>query len=438
MPPSETSTPDDQKINLKDGNEQVTACAPSKSESGASANQHVVERLPDGGIAWVMALNGLLLVFSTFGFANSWVFQEYYGTTILKTSSPSAISWIASIQYFLIFLPSAFVGRLLDRGHLRLPLLISSIIFIASVFSIAQCKKYWQFMLVQGVILGLSGGFVFGPSISLMNHWFKRRRATAYGLVAAGASVGGTVFPILIRNLIPKIGFPWTIRVVGFIMLLTVGLPNLVVRLRLPPQKVNFGLFSIVAFKSVPYSLLVAGVFIGFLGIYTVLTYIDVAGVSVGLNPNFSFYLVAIANAASGVGRLGAGVLGDYIGQTNTLIPLTLVGAITTFAWPFCISKASSVALAVIYGAASGAFIGLMGTPVARFGGTEDLGRRTGMLYTIGALGALIGPPISGAIHDTYGGFHQVSIYAGCTIIASALLILGARQASVGRLWVKV
>lgn len=46
-------------------------------------------------------------------------------------------------------------------------------------------------------------------------------------------------------------------------------------------------------------------------------------------------------------------------------------------------------------------------------GGVEDVGRRVGMGMTILALGALAGPPISGAVEHVTGGYKAVGIYAG-------------------------
>lgn len=50
-------------------------------------------------------------------------------------------------------------------------------------------------------------------------------------------------------------------------------------------------------------------------GTYTVLTYIDASGPTQGVSSDFSFYLVAIANASSGFGRLMAGFVADRIGR---------------------------------------------------------------------------------------------------------------------------
>ena len=46
-------------------------------------------------------------------------------------------------------------------------------------------------------------------------------------------------------------------------------------------------------------------------------------------------------------------------------------------------------------------------------GDTEDVGRRLGMFMSILSMGALAGPPISGAIGTATGGFKDVGFYAG-------------------------
>jgi MFS transporter, MCT family, solute carrier family 16 (monocarboxylic acid transporters), member 10 len=51
--------------------------------------------------------------------------------------------------------------------------------------------------------------------------------------------------------------------------------------------------------------------------------------------------------------------------------------------------------------------------PLFALGGTGDVGRRTGMILTIGAIGAMAGPPMSGAINKATGGFTFVGVTAG-------------------------
>ncbi|KDQ09191.1 hypothetical protein BOTBODRAFT_191236 [Botryobasidium botryosum FD-172 SS1] len=384
---------------------------------------------PEGGYGWVVVAGSGLILFATLGLVNSWVvFQEYYQTTLLKDRSPSDIAWIGSLQYSLMLLPGLLSGRLFDLGYLHGPVFAASSLLVTSVFLVAECTAYWQFMLAQGLAIGLGGGFLFGPALPIVSHWFRARRATAYGIITGCGSIGSIVLPIAVRKLIPMIGFKWTMRTVGFIVFVALGISNLILRTRLPPKSVKGGLFNLRAFKSAPYSLLVSAVFISYLGLYTVLTYIDVAGVANGLDPNFTFYLVSIANAGSVVGRLAAGILSDRFGPFDVLISFSLFAAVTTYVWPYCLTKASIIILAIFYGMFSAAFIALSPAPIALLGETADLGQRTGMMYTIIALGALVGPPVSGAIHDSLGGFRAVSAYAGSMIILACILLICSRQ----------
>lgn len=50
-----------------------------------------------------------------------------------------------------------------------------------------------------------------------------------------------------------------------------------------------------------------------------VLTYIDVGAIAAGISPDFSFYLVSIANASSGLGRIMTGIAVDKFGMRISL-----------------------------------------------------------------------------------------------------------------------
>ncbi|KAI0080541.1 MFS general substrate transporter [Panus rudis PR-1116 ss-1] len=395
--------------------------------------------VPDGGLrAWLVVMGASFGTLATFGFVNAWgVFQSYYEESVLPDTSPSTIAWIGSIQYSLIFIPGLIAGRLFDMGWFKLPLAAATAFLIAATFLVAQCTEYWQFLLCQGFAVGLSCGMIFGPLMGIVAHWFKKKRGVALGVVAVGSSIGGTVFPIAARNLIVLVGFPWTMRILGFILLVCLGVTNLTVARRFPPKKELGPFFDLSAFKYMPYTIWCMAGFVSFLGLYTVLTYIDISAVAKGIPSDFSFYLVSIANAASGVGRLCGGLAADRLGPINVIAPATLVAAILTYAWPFAESKGAFIAIAIIYGMASGVFVSLLNAPTMAMGNLHDVGVRVGMAMTILALGALAGPPISGAIEDATGGFKAVGYYAGSMVVLSVVLAILTRQLALKRLWGK-
>ena len=60
---------------------------------------------------------------------------------------------------------------------------------------------YCQLILCQGFAVGISCGMIFGPVLTVIGHWFKRKRALAFGVASFGATIGGVLFPIAARKL---------------------------------------------------------------------------------------------------------------------------------------------------------------------------------------------------------------------------------------------
>ncbi|KAJ7490571.1 major facilitator superfamily domain-containing protein [Mycena latifolia] len=428
------STGDDRTLTSSEDSEN----SKTETEDDTTDFDIYAAEYPDGGaMAWLVVLG--LTPSQRFGYVNAWgVFQAHYEETLLKHSSASNIAWIGSVQYSLVFMPALVSGHYFDRGHLRVPFIISSLVLVAATFLIAQCTQYWHFLLCQGFLIGISSGVLFGPTSAVIGHWFEKKRGLAMGLMTTGASLGGTVFPIVARRLIPCVGFQWTLRIIGCILLCCLVVANLTVRRRLPPKHVPGGLFNPAAFKNPAYTVYCASGIVSFLGLYTaVLTYIDISATSVGVAPEFSFYLIAIANAASFFGRLVSGAAVDKFGAVNAIAPMTGVAAIMTYVWPFVHSKNSLVAIAVIYGFSSGAYVSSFMLPMYSFGEIADVGRRSGMARTLTALGALAGPPISGALNTTSRGYSAVGYYAGTMILTSIGLMLWSRHLALGKLWGK-
>jgi MFS family permease len=178
-----------------------------------------------------------------FVIANSWgwiisfgTWQTYY-VQLLPDKSAFEISMIGSITVFLIFFIGTFTGRLTDAGYFRAVFITGSVLQILGIFCTSFCTEYWQFMLAQGLCIGLGNGFIFCPSLALISTYFLKRRSIAIGITASGSVLGGIIFPVMARQLLPKIGFPWTIRAIGFIQLGMIVVANILAKPRIKPRK---------------------------------------------------------------------------------------------------------------------------------------------------------------------------------------------------------
>lgn len=173
---------------------------------------------PDGGaVAWTQVLCTHLTIFSTFGYITSFgVFQTYYETVL--DVDPSTISWIGSVQLFLLFFIGTVSGRATDAGLFKWVYVTGSIFQLVGIFCTAEAQKFWQLFLAQAICSGIANGLHFCPAMSLLTTYFAKKRAFVVGIAALGSCTGGVVIPIVVQQLLPRVGFPWTVRVIGFVM----------------------------------------------------------------------------------------------------------------------------------------------------------------------------------------------------------------------------
>lgn len=109
--------------------------------------------------------------------ANSFgVFQTYYSSTLLKSSTPSAISWIGSIQGFLLLFVGVFCGRAFDAGYFYHVAGLGVFLSVFGLMMTSLATQYWQIFLAQGLCLGLGSGCLFTPGISLVGQYFSTKR----------------------------------------------------------------------------------------------------------------------------------------------------------------------------------------------------------------------------------------------------------------------
>ena len=228
---------------------------------------------PDGGLqAWTQVLAGHLVLFNTWGYINSFgFFQAYYVNSL--GHSASDVSWIVSMQVFLLSFIGTFSGRVMDAGYYRHTLIGGSVLQLIAVFTTSAAKTYWQIFLAQGLCGGLGHGLLFCPTVSLISTYFSRKRALAMTVVLSGSSTGGIIFPLIAQQLLPKVGFPWTVRVMGFVIIANFAIALLFARTRIPPRTTG-PFFELSAFKETPYTLFLIGTFLILWAVYFTYYYV--------------------------------------------------------------------------------------------------------------------------------------------------------------------
>ena len=83
------------------------------------------------------------------------------------------------------------------------------------------CTKVYQFILAQGILLGISLAMISCTYTVYVGQWFKKKRGTVIDIIAVGSSLCAIILPIAIDRMLlnPNIKFWWAMWIVGFIML---------------------------------------------------------------------------------------------------------------------------------------------------------------------------------------------------------------------------
>ncbi|OQE07423.1 hypothetical protein PENVUL_c013G06052 [Penicillium vulpinum] len=357
---------------------------------------------PDGGWrAWGVVLGSWCAMVPSFGLMNTiGVFESWLADHQLRDYSKASIGWIFSLYMFFLYFGSVQVGSLFD-AHGLAPLLIPGCVgLVASVMILSVAEEYYQFMLGFSVLGGISSSMVFTPSVACIAHWFLRRRALATGIAATAGGIGGIIFPILIANLADSLGFPWAIRIIGFISAAFCCLSVALLRTRLPLNSTQKGIVDIRALKELRFSLLTAAIVLIDFALLIPLTYLPSYAQSRGMGDSLAYNLSSILNAASIVGRVVPGYFADRFGRFNVMIITTLICSVLILAlWlPAQSNQAAILAFAVLFGFWSGTAISLSPVCVAQISKTEDFGKRYGTTYFLVSIGSLIAIPIAGEI----------------------------------------
>ncbi|OQE46937.1 hypothetical protein PENCOP_c001G06120 [Penicillium coprophilum] len=401
--------------------------------------------------AWLVIFGAFTCAFCTVGFMNSFgIFQEYYTKNQLSASSTSTIAWLGAIAIFFLFATSVCAGAMVDIFGPALMLYVGSFGCVFALMMTSLCEKFYQFLLAQGVLLGISMGLVTWPMLALIGQYIKVKRAAAMGIVLGGSSLGGVIWPIAIDRLInnPSIGFPWTMRIVGFIMIPCLIFTCAVAKSPIPPttnvescdsehegiedttqekdKQQSHKEEALTLLRKPSLHLLCLAMFVIYFGMFSPFFYTTSYAVEKGFSTSLAFYTVSIVNGASFFGRVLPGIIADKYGKFNCCIIATISAGVIALTWTKVTSVAGLVVWSAAYGFASGGILSLQQACAAQVSTSTTLGLAIGTVSASTALSAMANVPISGALVERYG-YLSLSIFSGASLLLGGLLLIVAR-----------
>jgi predicted MFS family arabinose efflux permease len=312
--------------------------------------------------------------------------------------------------------PSAlFGGRVADRVGERRVLILSGLVAALAALAIARSGGFWG-LVASCLVLGLGNGIQNPAGSAAVMRWFPpRQRGVAMGIRQTGVPLGG----ILAASLAPvlALAYGWrAVYAVGGLMTL-VGAVLIFVAYYDPPRQATAG-------TATPRSLcdLTRDKQLWWLGLIFNCQLLAQASVTtyfvLFLHEALETPIVGAAalfagvNGVAMIARIGWGLLSDrrFQGRRRPVLLLIVLLTVCSMLGAAALPRQAPVVLvagvAVVLGASTFAWTGVLGTFVIETVGRESAGSAISLVQVLATPAALLGPPLFGLLTDLSGSYH--------------------------------
>ncbi|KAL6918720.1 hypothetical protein FSST1_002746 [Fusarium sambucinum] len=357
---------------------------------------------------------------NTLAVLHAWVTENQ-----LHGMAESTTAWIFSCYGFLLYFCGAQIGKTLgpifDAYDIKVLIIPGSIGIVTLTILLSFSTEFYQFLLSFGILGGISASLLFYPAVSTISHWFLRRRSLATGICLTSGGLGGILFPLIILYAAPSIGFPWAIRIVSLICVVSSIIACCLLRKRLPPNKEGGGAIDLKALRDPKYAVITIAIFITEFSLFIPYTYISSYGISKGMSLRSALMLNVLLSVGAIPGRALPGYFADRYGVLNVMVVTTSACTVLILGLWLPIRSGNEAAInafTTLFGFWSGAAIALAPVCIGQVCEAKDYGKRTGTSFFISSFGALIGIPIAGVILESGDNNYQgLIILVGVTFV---------------------
>jgi sugar phosphate permease len=187
--------------------------------------------------AWVIAAVTFLVVVITAGV------RAAPGVLIVPLEqefhwSRATISFAIGVNLLLYGAIGPFAAALMDRFGVRRVMISAVVLTAAAVATSPMMHAAWQLILLWGVVVGISCGFI-GAYLAafIAARWFRSRQGLVIGILTAGNAAGQLVFLPTMATLVEAFG--WRVMSLVLAAIVVMLAPVLVLWMRETPSAVG-------------------------------------------------------------------------------------------------------------------------------------------------------------------------------------------------------
>jgi MFS family permease len=319
----------------------------------------------------------------------------------------------ASLPYTMAMIGFAFggvaMGRLADRYGIVVPAIAGTLLTALGFFGAGYAPNIWVLSAAH-VVIGIGCSGTFGPIVSDMSHWFRKRRGIAIGIASCGNYAAGAIWPPIIQYFIE--GHGWRAAHIGIGIFCLVTMVPLALMLRRPSPVEHVDLSG-------------AGEAHGTLGLKpnTLQALLAVAGIAccvamampqvhivaycadLGYGPARGAEMLSLMLGLGLIARVASGSIADKIGGLGALLIGSGLQAFALLLYLGFNGLTSLFVVSALFGLFQGGIIPMYAVIVREYFPPKEAGTRVGIALMFALFGMALGGWMSGAIFDLTGSY---------------------------------
>jgi MFS family permease len=274
--------------------------------------------------------------------------------------------------------------------------------------------QFWMFSAAHGLLIGIGAGTGFAPMMADVSHWFVKRRGFAVVVVAAGNYLAGTIWPLLMNQTMPHLGWRGTYVMIGVIVSCTIIPLAFLLRRRPSAQVMNDAEAATELARAdlgmSPNMLLVLMVVAGFgccvamsMPQVHLVAYCGDLGYGVATGAEMLSFMLSLGI----ISRVGSGLVADRIGGGPTLLIGSTMQMLALSLYLFFDGLTSIYVISGIFGLFQGGIVPMYAVMCRDFLPPREAGARIGLVVAATIVGMAFGGYISGVIYDATSSYRM-------------------------------
>ncbi|XP_029384354.1 monocarboxylate transporter 6 [Echeneis naucrates] len=441
--------------------QEALDCESEEGERRGERGQSVAVAAPDGGWGWVVLVATILVLALTLAFP-SCVGLFYTDLQNEFHATNSETSWVPSIMTSVLHAGGPFCSVLVEHFGCRATVMLGGVLSGLGMAASSFTNSITELYITAGIITGLGFCFSFQPAVTILGHYFVRRRAFANAMSSTGTALGLCTLPVLGNYLHIELGWRGSFLVLGAVLLNCCVCGAVMRPLQLPRHRgqplMNHGppppeeelvrtdkgrartlwnsllasLSKHMAFDQMcnnsRYCVYAIGITWMMLGFVVPLVYLIPYATANNMEQGRAALLISILGVVNIVVRPPIGIIFNmawFKGRHIYVFALALlVNGLSNSICCFGPSFPVLLCYVVIYGLSMSVVGSLMFTVLMDIVEMSRFPSALGLLAVMESITLLIGPPLAGILVDRTGQYFHVFVACSAVVASSAVFLM--------------